>query len=43
MDLDEIDFFCRPADPHLTVNRVIALESTHNECGGRAISVDYIK
>ena len=43
MDLDEIDFFCRDADPHLTVNRAIALESTHNECSGRVLSMDYIK
>ena len=43
MDLDEIDFFCRDADPHLTTTRAIALETTHNDCGGRVLTMDYIK
>lgn len=42
LDLDEVEFFCKAADPHHSVNQVLCLESTHNECGGRVIPMDFI-
>jgi threonine aldolase len=41
LDLDEIRSAIRPADHHHPVSRLIALENTHNRCGGVAISVEY--
>ena len=43
MDLEEAEFYCRAADPHLSVNKLLCLESTHNECNGRVLRMDYIK
>ena len=43
IDLDEVEHFCRPADPHLAVTKLFCLESTHNECNGRVLRMPYIK
>lgn len=41
LDLDEIEAAIRPDDIHQPVTRLIALENTHNRCGGVAISARY--
>ena len=43
IDLDEVDFWCRELDPHLVTNKVLSLESPHNECSGRVLRMKYIK
>jgi len=40
---DEIEYQCKVVDPHLVINRVLCLESSHNECNGRALRMDYIE
>lgn len=30
-------------DPHLPCTKVICLENTQNRCGGRVLSLDYLK
>jgi len=42
LDLEEVDFFCRDADPHKVVNKMLCLETTHNQCGGKVLKMDYI-
>jgi threonine aldolase len=39
--LDEIEAAIRPDDPHYPRTRLIALENTHNRCGGVPLSVAY--
>ncbi len=39
--LDEIEEAIRPDDAHHPITRAIALENTHNRCGGAALSVEY--
>lgn len=41
LDLDEIEAAIRPDDIHQPVTRLIALENTHNRCGGVAITARY--
>lgn len=42
MDLDEIEAAIRGDDEHYPVTRLIALENTHNRCGGRVLPVAYM-
>lgn len=39
--LEDIEAAIRPDDPHYPVTRLIALENTHNRCGGVALTVEY--
>ncbi|MDH5507190.1 MAG: low-specificity L-threonine aldolase [Anaerolineae bacterium] len=41
--LEDIRAAIRTEDPHHPVTRMIALENTHNTCGGVALSVDYTR
>jgi threonine aldolase len=41
LDLDQVRAALRPDDPHFPRSRLIALENTHNRCGGVAIAPDY--
>jgi threonine aldolase len=41
LKLDDIQAAIRPNDPHNPVTRLIALENTHNRCGGVALNVEY--
>lgn len=43
LDLEEVRAAIRPDDPHQPVTRLIALENTHNRCGGVALSVEYTR
>ena len=43
MDLNEIEFFCKQPDPHYQVAKLICLESTHNECNGLVLKMDFVK
>lgn len=40
--LDAIVDAIRPDDPHYPASALVCLESSHNACGGRALSPDYI-
>lgn len=41
--LDDIEGAIRADDPHQPVTRLIALENTHNRCGGTVQSVEYTR
>jgi threonine aldolase len=41
--LDEIEGAIRSDDPHQPITRLIALENTHNRCGGTYQSVEYTR
>ncbi len=41
MSLNDIEAAIRPDDPHFPITRLIAIENTHNRCGGVALSVEY--
>lgn len=41
--LEDIRRAIRPDDAHFPVTRLIALENTHNRCGGVALSPDYLQ
>ena len=41
--LEDIQAAIRPDDPHHPVTRLIALENTHNRCGGVAITGEYTR
>jgi threonine aldolase len=43
MALDDITSAIRPDDAHFPITRLIALENTHNRCGGVAISLEYTR
>ena len=43
LKLEDIDAAIRPDDVHHPVSRLIALENTHNRCGGTYQSVDYVR
>jgi threonine aldolase len=43
LDLDEIHAAIRGGDPHYSITRLIALENTHNRCGGVALTVEYTR
>lgn len=42
LDPDEVVAAIRPNDMHQPVTRLLCLENTHNFCGGRVLSVDYM-
>ena len=41
--LEDIQAAIRPDDPHDPITRLIALENTHNRCGGVALSASYTR
>jgi threonine aldolase len=41
--LEDIEAAIRPDDPHDPITRLIALENTHNRCGGVALSSGYTR
>jgi threonine aldolase len=43
LKLEDIDAAIRPDDVHHPVSRLIALENTHNRCGGTYQSEDYVR
>lgn len=43
IDLSHIEQAIREDDPHYPVTRLICLENTHNHCGGRVLSLQYMK
>jgi threonine aldolase len=42
LDLDQVAEAVRDENDHYPVSRLLALENTHNRCGGRALPVDYV-
>jgi threonine aldolase len=42
LDMDEIRASIRGDDEHYPISRLIALENTHNRCGGRVLSIGYV-
>jgi len=42
MDLGEVEAAIRGDDPHLPRTRLVCLENTHNFCGGRVLSPEYM-
>jgi threonine aldolase len=42
LDLDQVADAVRDENDHYPVSRLLALENTHNRCGGRALPVEYI-
>jgi threonine aldolase len=43
LDLEEVEAAIRPDDPHDPITRLVALENTHNRCGGVAITAEYTR
>ncbi len=43
LDLERIYQAIRPDDVHDPITRLVALENTHNRCGGVVLNADYIK
>lgn len=43
LDLDDIKDAIRGDDPHYPTSTLIALENTHNRCGGNALPVEYVR
>jgi threonine aldolase len=43
LKLEDIEASIRPDDVHQPVSRLIALENTHNRCGGTFQSVEYVR
>jgi len=41
--LEEIEAAIRPENPHFPITRLVALENTHNRCGGVALTVAYTR
>jgi threonine aldolase len=41
MELDAIRNAIRVDDPHFPISRLVAIENTHNRCGGVALNVEY--
>jgi threonine aldolase len=41
MDLDTIHSAIRMDDPHFPISRLVAIENTHNRCGGVSLTVEY--
>lgn len=42
MDLQQVEKAIRKKDIHYPTTRLICIEQTHNNCGGRVLSLDYI-
>jgi threonine aldolase len=43
IDLAAVAAAVRPADVHFPTSRLLVLENTHNKCGGRVLSVEYMR
>lgn len=43
LSLAEVEDAIRPDDPHDPITRLIALENTHNRCGGVALTLEYTR
>ena len=43
IDLGDIESAIRADDPHFPRTRLICLENTHNHCGGRVLSLSYMR
>lgn len=43
LELNDMQSAVRADDSHFPVTRLIALENTHNRCGGTSLSLDYMK
>ncbi len=43
LHLDDIRAAIRPDDPHHPISRLVALENTHNRCGGVALTAEYTR
>jgi threonine aldolase len=43
LDLDAIRLAIREDDPHSPITRLVALENTHNRCGGVVLTAEYIQ
>lgn len=41
LNLDDIQAAIHPDDAHYPITRLVAIENTHNRCGGAALSVSY--
>ncbi len=41
--LEEVEAAIRPDNPHFPVTRLVALENTHNRCGGVALTAEYTR
>jgi threonine aldolase len=41
LDLEDIQAAIRPSDAHAPISRLVALENTHNRCGGVSLSAAY--
>lgn len=42
LDLDEVEAAIRADNPHYPVSRLLALENTHNRCGGQVLEPAYM-
>ncbi|GIV79899.1 low-specificity L-threonine aldolase [Litorilinea aerophila] len=42
LDLEQVEASIRADNEHYPVSRLICLENTHNRCGGRVLSVEYM-
>ncbi len=42
LDLDQVADAVRDENDHYPVSRLLALENTHNRCGGRALPISYV-
>lgn len=43
LDLDDVRAAVRPDDAHFPITRLVALENTHNRCGGAILSPAYMR
>jgi threonine aldolase len=43
LDLEQVRAAIRPDDPHDPISRLVALENTHNRCGGVALTPEYTR
>lgn len=44
LDIDEVIASIRdPTDSHSPITRLVCIENTHNKCGGRVLTLDYLK
>lgn len=43
MELDSIRSAIRADNPHFPISKLVAIENTHNRCGGASLNVEYTK
>lgn len=41
--LEELEYKVRADDPHLPVTTLVAIENTHNKCGGRVLPMSWLR